>query len=229
MDRRKKVRKEAPPMRLMVILDNAGLYSGRDGIVDGYERGVTVDIANTSLHSARPDIVHQCLLALFDSELASLQQLQVYISTVKGKTIEVSPSLRPPRTFHRFKGLMESLLRDGKVVASDGQVLLSVLPGSVAPLIPYGCPVVGLCNSEDSVVMSAREQASTAVKHPVKNELQGGVKNIWGVFCVSCTDDANAVAGLDYITTTRCLSAFPTTPHVLCARLCEGFAQEARS
>lgn len=53
----------------------------------------------------------QCLLTLLDSPLNKAGLLQVYIHTAKGVLIEVNPSVRIPRTFKRFSGLMgESIL-----------------------------------------------------------------------------------------------------------------------
>jgi hypothetical protein len=48
----------------------------------------------------------QCLLTLLDSPLNKAGKLQVYIHTAKGVLIEVNPSVRIPRTFKRFGGLM---------------------------------------------------------------------------------------------------------------------------
>lgn len=48
----------------------------------------------------------QCLLTLLDSPLNKAGLLQVYIQTAKGVLIEVNPSVRIPRTFKRFAGLM---------------------------------------------------------------------------------------------------------------------------
>jgi rRNA small subunit pseudouridine methyltransferase Nep1 len=67
---------------------------------------------------ARPDIVHQvsfrdedllttkCLLNLLDSPLNRAGLLRVYIKTTNNILIEVNPSVRIPRTFKRFAGLM---------------------------------------------------------------------------------------------------------------------------
>ena len=53
----------------------------------------------------------KCLLTLLDSPLNKAGLLQVYIHTAKGVLIEVNPSVRIPRTFKRFSGLMgESIL-----------------------------------------------------------------------------------------------------------------------
>ena len=55
---------------------------------------------------SRPDITHQCLLALLDSPLNKAGLLQVYLRTTKNVLIELNPHVRIPRTFKRFAGLM---------------------------------------------------------------------------------------------------------------------------
>lgn len=209
---------------IVVILEKAGLFLGRDGLVDAYDRAASTEIANDSLQDVRPDIVHQCLLALFDTDLAFRRRMRVYISTTKGKTIEVSPILRPPRTYGRFKGLMCALLTDGHISSVEGHTLMKVLPGSVAPIIPHGAPVFGLCNSQHAPVTTASELAKAALASPVSDELQGGQKNVAAFYCISCTDDQN-MDGIDYVTNPVCVSVYPASSHVLCARICEGYGR----
>ncbi|KAK5575154.1 hypothetical protein RB653_010410 [Dictyostelium firmibasis] len=69
---------------------------------------------------ARPDILHQCLLALFDSPLNKAGLLQVFIKTTKNVLIEVHPQTRIPRTFSRFAGLMVQLLKKLSIRATNG-------------------------------------------------------------------------------------------------------------
>ncbi|KAN0052859.1 hypothetical protein ACTA71_012339 [Dictyostelium dimigraforme] len=69
---------------------------------------------------ARPDILHQCLLALFDSPLNKAGLLQVFIKTTKNVLIEVHPQTRIPRTFNRFAGLMVQLLKKLSIRATNG-------------------------------------------------------------------------------------------------------------
>ncbi|KEG10131.1 hypothetical protein DQ04_04141080, partial [Trypanosoma grayi] len=73
-------------------------------------------------------------------------------------------------------------------------------------------------------VRTATQLAQQAAAQPVDDSLQGGVKNVAAFFCISCTDDAN-LDGVDYVTQPVCLSAYPTTAHVMCSRICEGFAR----
>jgi rRNA small subunit pseudouridine methyltransferase Nep1 len=213
----------AKPRDVVVILEKAGILMGSMGLVDAYDRAATTEIANASLKDVRPDIVHQCLLALFDSDLAYQHRLRVYISLFsrQGKTIEVSPALRPPRTYARFRGLMAALLRDGRICSTDGQVLMRLMPGSVAPIIPHGAEVIGLTNSLTAPIVTPTQLAQQAAANPVDDSLQGGIKHVTAFYCISCTDDCN-LDGIDYITKAVCLSAYPMTAHVQSARICEG-------
>ncbi|AAQ15956.1 EMG1/NEP1 methyltransferase, putative [Trypanosoma equiperdum] len=214
---------------VVVILEKAGLLLGREGVVDAYDRAGSTTIANASLRDVRPDIVHQCLLALFDSGLAQEQrQLRVFINLFSrgGRTVEVSPSLRPPRTLRRFKGLVAALLRDGVVRSQDGEVLLQVLPGSLAPVLPYGAEVIGLTNAHSAPVRTPTQLARAALENPVDDKLQGGLKGVAGFFCICCSEDGS-LDGVDYVTQQVCLSAYPMTAHVMCSRLCEGFSRAA--
>ena len=70
---------------------------------------------NKKVSSFRPDVAHQTLLALLDSPLNKFGHLQVFMRTQKGLSIEVNPSVRMPRTFKRFSGLMAQLLTKGKI------------------------------------------------------------------------------------------------------------------
>jgi len=63
----------------------------------------------------RPDIVHGFLLLAQGSILNIEGFLRTHIHTFNGLYIEVAPSLRPPRDYRRFIGLMEQLLLVGKV------------------------------------------------------------------------------------------------------------------
>lgn len=72
----------------------------------------------------RPDIVHVTLLEALGSPLNLEGMLEVHVHTLSGHWIRIDPSTRLPRVYDRFKGLMEALLKEGKVVTEDGKVLL---------------------------------------------------------------------------------------------------------
>ncbi len=71
----------------------------------------------------RPDIVHQCLLLLLDSEIAA--EVDVFVHTIRGDIIWINPETRLPRNLNRFIGLMEDLLVKKRIVA-DGRILLEL-------------------------------------------------------------------------------------------------------
>ena len=70
----------------------------------------------------RPDIVHRCLLLALDSGVFE----EIYVHTVAGRIIRVSGETRLPRTYERFRGLMEKLFREERIEA-NGRVLLEIV------------------------------------------------------------------------------------------------------
>ncbi|KAJ7576992.1 nucleolar essential protein 1 [Mycena floridula] len=86
---------------------------------------------------ARPDITHQCLLTLLDSPLNKAGLLQVFIHTTKGVLIEVNPTVRIPRTFKRFSGLMVQLLHKLSIRGVNGpEKLLKVIKNPITDHLP---------------------------------------------------------------------------------------------
>lgn len=94
---------------------------------------------------ARPDITHQCLMALLDSPLNKSGRLLIYIHTAQNVLIEVHPSLRVPRTFKRFAGLAVELLQRHKIRAAQAnEVLMKVVSNPVEKYLPPGSRRFGL-------------------------------------------------------------------------------------
>ena len=86
---------------------------------------------------SRPDITHQMLLTLLDSPLNKAGLLTVYVHTAQGILIEVSPSVRFPRTYKRFAGLMVQLLHKMRIRAKEGsKTLLRVIKNPVSQYLP---------------------------------------------------------------------------------------------
>merc|ERR1711939_559607 len=99
-------------------------------------QGVLAKMGRDIAH-ARPDITHQCLLTLLDSPLNKAGRLQVYIHTAKGVLIEVNPSVRIPRTFKRFGGLMVQLLHKLSIRSVNGsEKLLKVIKNPITDHLP---------------------------------------------------------------------------------------------
>ncbi|EFX00806.1 nucleolar essential protein 1 [Grosmannia clavigera kw1407] len=111
---------------------------------------------NRDISDARPDITHQCLLTLLDSPINKAGKLQIYILTAKDVLIEVSPSVRIPRTFKRFAGLMVQLLHRLSIRSTNSQEkLLRVIKNPITDHLPPNCRKVTL--SFDAEVMRVRD------------------------------------------------------------------------
>lgn len=92
----------------------------------------------------RPDILHQEMLALLDSPLNKAGMLKVYVQTKNRILIDVHPSIRIPRTYKRFAGLMTQLLHKLKVKAgSESTTLLKVIKNPVSQYLPPGTRCYG--------------------------------------------------------------------------------------
>ncbi|KAG9250137.1 rRNA small subunit pseudouridine methyltransferase Nep1 [Emericellopsis cladophorae] len=158
--------------RLIVVLSNASLEtykashggSSRTGmhredkysLLNSDEHIGVLRKMNRDISDARPDITHQCLLTLLDSPINKAGLLQIYIHTAKGVLIEVSPSVRIPRTFKRFAGLMVQLLHRLSIRSTNSnEKLLRVIPNPITDHLPPNCRKVTL--SFDSELVRCRD------------------------------------------------------------------------
>jgi rRNA small subunit pseudouridine methyltransferase Nep1 len=157
--------------RLIVVLSNASLETykashggpGRNGVKDDKYSLLNSDEhigvmrkMNRDISDARPDITHQCLLTLLDSPVNKAGKLQIYIHTAKGVLIEVSPTVRIPRTFKRFAGLMVQLLHKLSIRSTTSQEkLLKVIKNPITDHLPPNCRKVTL--SFDAEVVRVRD------------------------------------------------------------------------
>ncbi|KAI6833791.1 Ribosomal RNA small subunit methyltransferase [Hortaea werneckii] len=159
--------------RLIVVLSNASLEtykashaSSRNGpnskenakysLLNSDEHIGVMRKMNRDISDARPDITHQCLLTLLDSPVNKAGRLQIYIHTAKGVLIEVSPTVRIPRTFKRFAGLMVQLLHNLSIRStSSPEKLLKVIRNPISDHLPPNCRKVTL--SFDAPVVRVRD------------------------------------------------------------------------
>lgn len=80
-----------------------------------------------------------------DSPINKAGKLQIYIHTAKGVLIEVSPTVRIPRTFKRFAGLMVQLLHRLSIRSTNSQEkLLKVIKNPITDHLPPNCRKVTL-------------------------------------------------------------------------------------
>lgn len=83
----------------------------------------------------RPDIVHVSLLLALNSPLNQEDMLNIYVHTLENYVIIVNPEVRIPKNYNRFVGLMEQLLKYGKVPPESEKPLLYVKTMSLKDLI----------------------------------------------------------------------------------------------
>ena len=161
--------------RLIVVLSNASLetykasHTGGGGrnaanakdaakysLLNSDEHIGVMRKMNRDISDARPDITHQCLLTLLDSPVNKAGKLQIYIHTAKCVLIEVSPTVRIPRTFKRFAGLMVQLLHNLSIRStSSPEKLLKVIRNPITDHLPPNCRKVTL--SFDAPVVRVRD------------------------------------------------------------------------
>lgn len=95
------------------LLDSSLHYAAMRHLEDGNRRG-------------RADIVHFCLLLALDSIPSREGRLRTYVHTRGNFVMEFNPSVRLPRNYNRFQGLMENVLVSGSIESgSENLVALS--------------------------------------------------------------------------------------------------------
>lgn len=89
---------------------------------------------NNSWKRGRPDIAHFCLLEALGSPLNKENKLTTFIHSITDFVFEFDPSIRLPRNYNRFKGLIEQAIKLGKVPL-NGKSLISVTERSIKELL----------------------------------------------------------------------------------------------
>ncbi|KAL6838783.1 hypothetical protein ACP4OV_031497 [Aristida adscensionis] len=140
------------------VLERACLEVGKVGktmqILNSDDHANYLRKQNRNPADYRPDIIHQALLAIFDSPLTKAGRLQaVYVRTEKGVLFEIKPHVRMPRTFKRFCGLMSQLLQKLSITAvGKREKLLNVIKNPVTQYLPVGARKIGLSFSAEKSV-----------------------------------------------------------------------------
>lgn len=84
-------------------------------------------------------------MTLLDSPINKVGKLQIYIQTAKGVLIEVNPTVRIPRTFKRFSGLMVQLLLKLSIRSTKSpEKLLKVIKNPISAHLPDNCRKITL-------------------------------------------------------------------------------------
>ncbi|MFQ6134431.1 MAG: ribosome biogenesis protein [Nitrososphaerales archaeon] len=104
-----------------MLLDRSHHHAAMLKMKDHYRRG-------------RPDLVHIALLEATSTPLYLEDRLKVCLHTIGGRAIFIGESVRLPKSYFRFEGLMEQLFREGEVV-SERRRLLEVVDMSFKGLL----------------------------------------------------------------------------------------------
>ena len=147
---------EHSPRQCIVILEEASLEivktkKGDFTLVNSDDHKSILAKHNRDPAECRPDIAHQELMAVLDSPLNKAGKLKVYIRTKQNVLIDVHQTVRVPRTYKRFAGLMCQLLHKLKIRAADGsQTLLKVVKNPVSRHLPAGTALYGFSKNGKS-------------------------------------------------------------------------------
>ena len=165
-----------------------------------------------SFEEFRPDVLHQCLLALLDSPLNKAGLLQVYVRTNKNVLIEINPQTRIPRTFKRFSGLMAQLLTNMKIRASGSSVtLMKIIKNPITAHLPIGVKKIGTSTKGKLVHLGKY----------VKELMADQKKPI--VFSVGAVSIGNPAMEADYVDECICISTYSLSAACVCGKICDAF------
>ena len=197
--------------KLYIILEHANLELTKDKknpeLINSDDHQNLIKKMNKSLEDYRPDVLHQCLLNLFESPLNKAGLLQVFIRTKENVLIEISPKTKIPRTIKRYCGLMGQLLQKYRIRAlNSSEVLLKVIKNPITQYIPFGCPII-----------STSEKSKTVKLDDYINNLKSN--NVAFVVGAISKGDVN----IDYMTDTISISSFPLTAGIVCSKICTVF------
>lgn len=226
----------AKKINITVLLESANLetvkQSGRSGgmvLLNCEDHRHILKKTGRDANDARPDITHQCLLALMDSPLNKAGKLTVYIRTAKNVLIEVHPQTRIPRTIRRFSGLMAELLEKFKVRGTSGSTpLLKVIRNPITSHLPVGTRKI-VCTYNTDNVVDMREHASgmAALAIPKGLDKSNGLKSeeeieekaevVNVLYVIGAM--AHGKISEDWADENICVSEYPLSAATVCSRL----------
>ena len=130
-------------------------------------------------------------------------KLQIYIHTAKGVLIEVSPTVRIPRTFKRFAGLMVQLLHRLSIRSTNSQEkLLKVVKNPITDHLPPDCRKVTL--SYDAEVVRVKDYISDLGRKQSICVFVGAMAKGNDDFADSFKDDAISISNYSLSASVAC-------------------------
>ncbi|KAJ3440456.1 nep1/mra1 [Anaeramoeba flamelloides] len=211
--KRKRTRNKKNEKGVIVVLENASLETikidNRNELLNFDSHKKILAKKGEDISKARPDIVHLSLLALLDSPLNKSGKLRIYIHTQKNILIEVNPTIRLPRTFKRFAGLMVSLLNKRSIYVSESEeVLLRIINNPVTQYFPPKSKVYH-CSYKSEKLVDLTDFIPIVQKNPT-------------VYVIGAMPHGSL--NIDWADETISVSEYSLSTQATCARLC--FAYE---
>ena len=207
--------------KLIIILEGATLELGNikknPQIINCDDHYKIIKSMKKKLEEFRPDIIHQCLLNLFDSPLNKVGLLQVYIHTNKNILIEINPKTRIPRTFKRFSGLFSQLFLKNEIGIEDNshkEIFLKILNTKLEDII-HDIPKI-LLSEKGRLV-----DIDTYCKNLENNIKENKNKNI--CFIIGTNPKGYIDPMIKYNDDCISLSSFDLDSNVVCAKICSAF------
>lgn len=209
----------APDVNVIVLLEGANLEltkarTGGMTLLNSEEHTNVLRKSGRTANDARPDITHQCLLALMDSPLNKAGRLKVFVRSARNVLIEVHPEMRVPRTARRFYGLMAELLSKFKVRGTAGsQPLLRVVRNPMTSHLPVGCRRV-VCTYNSENVQDIRKHARKMSAASQEDTTSGKRTVLYVVGAI-----AHGKVEEEWAEENVCISEYPLSAATVCSRI----------
>ena len=142
------------------LLNRSLHHSAIGRLHGGYNRG-------------RPDITHICLLEALSAPLNKQGGLRVWVHTLGGFVIEVSPEVRLPRDCNRFNSLMEQLLTTGRVPPKGDEPLMTATPKRLEDLLKEIAPSRTIALTSHGRPSNLEEICKTLIEQEISAVLVG--------------------------------------------------------
>jgi rRNA small subunit pseudouridine methyltransferase Nep1 len=130
-----------------ILLDRSLHHAAMLRLDDGFRRG-------------RPDLVHLTLLTLTSTPLNQDGKLRVCIHTIDDNVLEFAPGARPPKSYDRFRNLVEKMLteRPSEGVVRFRRSSLPRLLKAIRSDLAVGFTIQGSPSSFDAVASELVER-----------------------------------------------------------------------
>lgn len=205
--------------KLIIILEGATLELGGTKknlqIINCDDHYKIIKSMKKKIEEFRPDIIHQCLLNLFDSPLNKIGLLQVYIHTNKNILIKINPKMRIPRTFKRFSGLFSQLLLKNEIKVSDSnELLMKVINSNIDNIIDKKTPKILITGNGRLIDIDIYSKNLNNIRMENKNSI---------CFIISTNPKGDIDPLIKNNDDNISLSSFNLDSNILCAKICSSF------